>query len=119
MKILNRDDFLKMPSGTMYQKGVPWAFDNLSVKADTLVTNDFVTIEIGAFESADDASFSNMLELALAEGTSIPMSDDFCGRDGCFEKDAIFKVLEAADLLVLRAMIDAALIAHGSDGDAK
>lgn len=109
MKVLDRAAFMLLPEGTLYRKGVPWAFGPMEVKADTLSSNDWVCMEIGAFEADDSGAYSEMLDVALATGGSLPMTDDFFGRDGCFDPEEVFLVLERDDLLVLQRLVEIAI----------
>lgn len=107
MKIYERADFLNLPEGTLFRKGRPYCFGNIQVKASTL-GNDFVCMEIGDFEAFDSGDFGNKFEQML-NGESIPMTDDCYGRDGCFDDEEIFLVLEIADLHKLKSIVDEAI----------
>jgi hypothetical protein len=112
MKIYRRDEFLKLPAGTIFAKGKPQYFESLSVKADSL-PNDFVYRQLVWFESHGDTGdefdlglrFDAMVEI----GASFPMEQSY-GRDGCFDNDDLFLVYERADLLELRGVLDEALL---------
>lgn len=100
MRIRRRAEFLALPTGTIYAKGKPWCFDGLSVKSDTW-GNDWLTLSPMWVDDSD-------LEAMLESGASSPMQEIY-ERDGCFDEDEIFLVMERADLERLRAMVDAAL----------
>ena len=103
MKIYNRQDFLKLPPGVVYCSGRPYAFGTLSVKADTLGTNDFVRLGLGWIDSYDSGQAGERLDEMLATGASYPM-DECYGRDGGFDDEEVFLVFEAADLRKLIQM---------------
>lgn len=111
MKIYRRDEFLKLPAGTIFAKGKPQYFESLSVKADSL-PNDFIYRQLVWFDSHGDTGdefdqglrFDAMVEI----GASFPMEQSY-GRDGCFDNEDLFLVYEHADLLELRGVLDAAL----------
>lgn len=109
VRIYSRAEFLKLPAGTIYAKGKPWAFDGFNVKADTL-TNDWVCLSPMWIEAHDDGEQWSRLDGMLERGESHPMASSY-GRDGCFDPDEIFLVPERDDLERLRDMIDAALLA--------
>lgn len=107
MRVLNRADFLKSPAGTIYAKGVQWAFEGLSIKADTL-GNDWVCLEPAWVSAHDSGEAFDRLEQMLHNGASFPAEDSF-GRDGYFDDGAIFLVFERGDLETLQSHILAAL----------
>ncbi len=112
MKILRRADFLKLPEGTIFAKGKPWYFENLSIKADSLFLegggNDFLCLSLPWVEASDSGQAMSRLDEMLETGVSYPMEDSY-GRDGCFDDEEVFLVLEEDDLLQLRGYIDTAL----------
>lgn len=107
MRVVNRADFLKLPPGTIYAKGVQWAFEGIEIKGDSL-ENDWYTLDPAWVSGNDSEECVELLERALAEGISVPM-EVAQGRDGYFDAGAVFLVFEREDLLILRSMIDAAL----------
>ena len=108
MRVVNRTDFLKLPAGTIYCKGKPWYFDGLCIKDDTLMPDDWVYLNPAWPSAHDSGEASYLMEKSLADGASFA-GDDSYGRDGCFDKDAVFLIFEKEDLLALRSHIDAAL----------
>ena len=115
MRIYRRAAFLKLPPGTIYAKGMPWVFDGIEVKGDT-IGDDWSCLSLIWIESNDDADHWAKLDDMLERGDSVPMQSSY-SRDGCFDKDALFLVAERDDLLKMRDMIDAAIAvseaAHG------
>ena len=107
MRIYRRKEFLALPPGTIYAKGKPWYFDGINVKADSL-GNDWVCLSPMWIEARDDDEQSARLDEMLEAGASYPMASSY-GRDGCFDDEEIFLVLEAADLVGLRAIVNAAI----------
>ena len=111
MKIYRRDEFLKLPAGTIFAKGKPQYFESLSVKADSL-PNDFIYRQLVWFEShgdtGDEFDQGFRFEAMVDHGASFPMNQSY-GRDGCFDNEDLFLVYERADLLELRGVLDAAL----------
>lgn len=107
MKCVNRDDFMKLPAGTIYAKGEPWAFGGLCIKADSLET-DWVCLDPAMVESHDPSEMDDRLTDMLVNGASYPMVSSF-GRDGYFNMDDIFLVLEKNDLLVLQEYVSQAI----------
>lgn len=108
MKIYRRAAFLALPAGTIYAKGKPWCFEDLSVKGETWM-NDFLTMGLVWIESGGSTETVDRLEEMIDSGASYPMETDGFGRDGCFDNDDLFLVYEKADLEALRGFIDRAL----------
>ena len=107
MRIYRRDEFLKLPAGTIYAKGKPCYFDGFNVKFDTL-NNDWVHLNPMWIEAQDSGEAFDRFDEMLEHGASYPMQES-AGRDGCYDKDEIFLVPERADLLKLKELIEAAL----------
>lgn len=108
MKIYRRADFLKLPAGTMYLKGTIWRFDTIEIKADTLPPNDWVCLNPFWPEADDSAGAFTKAEAMLEKGVSEPMGESY-GRDGRYDADEIFLVLEPADLERLKQYCDEAI----------
>jgi hypothetical protein len=107
MKIFNREEFLKLPEGILYRKMAPNnSLETIEIKSESLMNGS------GDFVCAEFANCSNELEELAAYGeigASRPIRNDYYGRDGCFELDALFFVYETWDLEQMRLMIDQAL----------
>lgn len=115
MKIVNLDQFLAMPPGTVFAKYVPCIFEDLMIKGDTLpAPRDFCYQDIIQIESGPDSSGPDALFVA-ENGGSVSLDLDCQGRDGCFEADQLFAVYEKRDVLQLIARLQTALI----DSEAK
>jgi hypothetical protein len=107
MRVVNRKTFLALPAGTIYCKGVRWAFDSLSIKDDSLA-NDWFYLD-PAWPSAQDCGEAcELLGNSLETGSSFAC-EDAIGRDGCFDEDAVFLIFEKDDLTTLRSYIDRAI----------
>ena len=115
MRVYNRADFLKLPEGTVYCAGEPWAFQELSVKGETLPYNDFVRLGLQWVEAADSGEATDRLDAMLAEGASFPMQSSY-GRDGGFDDDEVYLVYESADLAAIEAICAAARQSNESVG---
>lgn len=110
MRIISRDEFMKMPGTIFYRKITErWAIETLSVRPFWDSEHDFITMDVGEIDSQDTGDWDDKLTSMSETGASLPMTGDYFGRDGMFERDAKFLILEPADLLLLKKMIDAAL----------
>lgn len=107
MRVVDRKTFLTLPAGTIYCKGVQWAFDSLSIKDDSL-ENDWIYLDMAWASAHDSGEAVDILARSLEAGSSFACEDAF-GRDGCFNDDAVFLIFEPADLWALRGRIDVAL----------
>lgn len=102
MRILNKQDFLKLPAGIIFRKAGPnsIAFGNLQIKAATL-SDDFVSLELCDF------NFDEYLD--SSRETSLNFDSDGYGRDGCFDDKETFLVLEPIDIFKLKKILDGAI----------
>jgi hypothetical protein len=108
MRIVNRLDFLKLPSGTLYQQAEqPWAFDDVHVKYDSLIHSadgdgDFVCMSFKWIEADSSDELDRRLDDMAENGASYPLDLEATQRDGLFERNAKFLVYERADVVALR-----------------
>jgi hypothetical protein len=131
MKILNRENFLLCPAGTVFFDYKPQVFGGLSIKTcepkplnrnngypDDFFRIDIDTVlnvgELGRGESCGDTYEAiSLLERAEA-GEQVDLHFDGEGRDGIFDEDARFAVLDPEDVQRLIA----SLVKSGSDSPA-
>lgn len=107
MRVVNRKTFLTLPPGTIYCKGVRWAFDGLCIKGDSL-ENDWIYLDPAWASAHDSGEATDLLEKSLETGASF-VGEDAYGRDGCFDDGDIFLIFEQRELLLLRTCINYAL----------
>lgn len=121
MRVVTREEFMRMPEGTLFLKGRPWAFGDLCVKGETIIFNgrsmDWFYLPTGTIEANDSGELFDRMGSMLKDGASYPLDLDCQSKDGCFDSDDVFLIYEAADI---RAMVDlfGGLIArndHGQD----
>lgn len=110
MKILTREQFLRLQGGVLYTKYEPCDLGDLEVKWDSLGCSDWVAQPIvGAFEAHDSGEFCRILDEAQETGCSIPVDFDCAGRDGCFDRDQLFLVWERGDVAKLADLLQGLL----------
>lgn len=110
MKIVNRETFLKMPSGTLFMKYEPCVFFDLCEKRATIHDIDFWYISItNNIDSANTGEFVDSLTRAENDGVSINLSFDM-SRDGIFDDKQLFAVYEKADIIKLIKHLNQALM---------
>lgn len=111
MKLLNRQEFLKLPSGTLYAKYGDGFFGKIQVKFDT-TSSDFYAMPLIQINTDDhiDAcqSFENTKQCRL----------DFENimRDGYFEEHQLFAVFEAIEITSLIEIMQTALKSVENNG---
>lgn len=104
MRIINREEFLKLGAGTVFCKYVPCAFGDLQLKCDDpgQYGNDFVTIPLTGDIWIQGANNSEEYFEALtkAEEGKISIRADYEGssRDGIFEEDQLFCIWDKEDI---------------------
>ena len=106
MKIYKRVDFYKLPAGIIYRKNPNddySSFGHLEIKGSENDTIDFVCLD---FANVNDSDLERMEVLE----ESRPVDTEMYGRDGCFERDALFLVYETWDLEQLKKIIEKAIV---------
>lgn len=103
MKIVERTQFLNMPAGTMFFKYSEACFDALRIKGET-IGNDFCYQPLDCVEADTTGDFFRKLDFAVA-GNSINLDFDCQSRDGLFDADQLFAVLEKSDVEKMLACI--------------
>lgn len=100
MKILNLQDFLKMPSGTVFRKFEPCIYDGICIKKHSINTIDFCYVGTDFVDG--DGQYVNL------ETGEFKM-EYIVGRDGCFDEDQLFAVYDKSDLVELIEVLQESL----------
>lgn len=113
MRIYSRQDFLKLPLGTFFAKGIQWVMDGFCVKDETWCDDngnpiDFLYINLVSIDSFNSEELVDREDEMLAKGTSYPLCEHIY-RDGCFDNTEIFLVFEKEDLVKIKMYIEEAL----------
>lgn len=99
MRILTRQEFLKLPAGVLFQKGQPWYWDTPALKGETILDDEGKAIDFhytDIFECAWTGAPTDFWEEMLKTGKEVPQ--ELCGsRDGCFDDEDIFMVYSTED----------------------
>lgn len=90
MKVLNLEQFLGRPAGTIFCKYEPCCVECLEIKAENINENDFVAMSIDGF-SSNDSSGGGV-------GDEFEYRDDYYGRDGLYEEDQLFLVYSKKEI---------------------
>lgn len=111
MRILSRAGFLAMPPNTVYAEGPKWAFGEWAIKGETH-GNDWYydALDTGAILSRSSEDRIDQIEKSAASPIrSIPMDFHYTGRDGCYQADHWYAVLEPQDIRALIARLEECL----------
>ena len=103
MKILTRDQFIKMPSGTLWSYYSPCVFRELNIKdsGNEECTPDFVMSQlIGAVDVQSGDEFIEKCEL-MEKGKSVSVDFKSTGREGLFDDKQLYAVYEDHDVTQL------------------
>lgn len=109
MKILNRQDFLKMPQGTFYAKGIKWYIDGFCIKRETYFDQlgkaiDFTYYNLVDFEWKSSEDHADSCDKMLETGQSREINKSYM-RDGCFCDEDLFLVFEKTDLDHIKSLM--------------
>jgi|GEM_PF-4030678 len=93
MKIITRAELLQQPPGTVFREFEPcvWRDDDWRVFRESWEV-DFVYSDIGPQPTTRNAEGEEQGEL---QGFEI---NDDCQRDGCFDHDSLYVILDQADI---------------------
>lgn len=101
MKIINRKEFLNLPSGVIFSKYEPMIFGDICIKGETL-HNDFYCQRIkDSIDCNDSNEFHDILDSAEKEGKSFDIDLESEIRDGMFDENQLFVVWENEDIIKL------------------
>lgn len=99
MKIINREEFLKLHSGTLFSEYEPCSFYGLLIKYDSCGYNDYYENSlVGNVDSQSSEDLFNKLEVAEKEKTSLKLDFDICGRNGMYDDNQLYAVYEKDDI---------------------
>lgn len=102
MKIVNREEFLKLPSDTLFSLYTPSYFGEITIKGDTILPNDFRYQDINeAVDCRSSEEFSTILHSAQENGTSFKMDFQCWSRDGLYDNDQLYAVWDNDDVKAL------------------
>lgn len=110
MKIVDLATFRAMPSGTVFQKFTPNAFEGLQI-LESAEGPDFVATDLceGLMSGDDWKEADNKIRDMHENGASHPVSFDNSSRDGMFDRDQMFAVWSPEDVEVLMRRLEEAM----------
>jgi len=106
MRIVTKQEFYKLPSGTLYSKYEPCIFTGLKIKNDTIFNGDepidfFYEDLIGNVDANSYGNFFDILDKGQKEKTEFKLDFECGQRDGLFEDDALYVVYNTDEILAL------------------
>ena len=106
MKIINKQEFYKLPSGTLYSDYDPCVFHGLKIKGDTIAHDDtprdFCYEDlIGNVKSGSSDELFDILDDAENHKTNFPLDFDSEERDGMYDEDSLYAIYDNDDVLGL------------------
>ncbi len=99
MKIFSRTDFMKLPEGTIFSSGAPYAFSELMIKGESWEV-DFLESNLISTEYHSSEEWADQTYAMHEKGASYPINKDF-GREGLFDDKMLYLVYEKEDLKYL------------------
>ena len=109
MKIVNLEEFRKMPLGTLFSKFEPCVFESLCIKGQNTGLQDFYSQDISSAVVDLQSGCPEKLLDAHTSGESLPMDFDSVCRDGMYNSKQLFAVWERDDVLKLVAKLNESL----------
>jgi len=98
MKILNKEEFFKLPQGTVYSEYDPLTFHSLFIKGEQL-TVDYIELDlVGNIEYNNSDEYCEILEEAKETGKSFKLDFENYGRNGMYSDDQLYAVYEKEDI---------------------
>lgn len=107
-KIVTREQFLELPTGTIAMEFDPMVVGHPFVSGGKIETNDYVYQELCEIKSDSTEHAIEIVEDAIENGTSFEFDFDCWARDGGF-RDCMFIVYERKDVEALIARLNGAL----------
>jgi len=98
MKILSREEFLKMPPNTLYSTFKPCYLGDMEIKMESMESDFFAQRIHDAIDCDNSEEFTEKLMRANKTGESLEMDLDSYGRDGAFGFDDRYAVWERKDV---------------------
>jgi hypothetical protein len=97
MKIINKTEFYKLPSGTLYNDFTPNVFMGLKIKLETLENDNYEPIDFMYQEIIGN------VELKCEDVLSGEFKNDYNepDRDGMYEKNQMFAIYDQKDVKML------------------
>lgn len=99
MRIVKREEFLKLPINTLYRKYKPQFYEDLCIKGETW-DSDFLCQELHGDISGSTGSDHNsdLHDMAVESGGVFRFDLDGLGRDGLYDENQLFAIYDNEDI---------------------
>lgn len=98
MRLVKKSEFLSLPEGTLFARlQERWVFDELSIKGDSLSSDDFWKIPLGWPDDAFEGGICKLDEM-LADPSVSYSANDTIQREGIYDSDSVYLVYEQNDI---------------------
>lgn len=106
MRIVNKQEFYKLPNGTLYSEYRPCYFSGLQIKNETIFDGDrpvdfFYEDLIGNVDADSSGDFFDILEKCEKDKSEFNLDFDCGSRDGLYEEDALYAVYNTDEIIAL------------------
>lgn len=100
MKIVNRQEFLKLPKNTLFSIYVPCVVSDLAIKScdPGYMENDYMYTDIIGAIKWDYMDYHDTLLRMEEENYSVESDFDSASRDGFFNNDELYFIYEKEDI---------------------
>lgn len=98
MKVVNLEQFLMLPYGTVFSKFQPMCFEELEFKTDNAGRIDYRSVRLTAAIEEEHRDLLDETDLQA----SVPMDFGIETRDASFDESQLFAVWERSDIEGLR-----------------
>lgn len=100
MRIVGLDEFLSLPSGTVFAKYRPQIFDELCVKGDSInESSDFFYRPVWEPYAYSSSELHDVLVAAEERKEEVQIDTDCWQRDGLFEYEQLFAVFSSDEVV--------------------
>lgn len=106
MRIVNKQEFYKLPNGTLYSEYEPCIFTGLKIKNDTIFNGNepidfFYEDLIGNVEANSSGDFIDILDKCEKDKNEFNLDFECSERDGLYEDDALYAVYNTDEIIAL------------------
>lgn len=109
MKIIDRQEFFKLPEGAVYSEYDPLTFHGLFIKGEQLSV-DYVELDlIGNIDYTDSEDYCAKVESSYHERKSLKLDFENYSRNGMYADDQLYAVYEKEDIEGLINVLKACL----------
>lgn len=110
MKMYSRQEFMKLPEGTIFSSGPQYGFSDIQIKGETWEV-DFLESSLVNIDSFNHDEWSDRMQKMHEKCASYPINKDY-GREGLFDNEMVYLVYEKEDLEYMIEKFKEAILIH-------